>query len=130
VPEVEHMLVGDGIELIKLWFSISPQTQAKRFESRRTDPLKQWKLSPLDDKAQEHWDHYTRYIEAMLRATHAQACPWVLVDADKQRAARLETIRYVLRALDYADKNWTGACTAPDPDIVARYDPADPRQAY
>jgi polyphosphate kinase 2 len=130
VPEVERMLVADGIELIKLWFSISPATQAKRFESRRTDPLKQWKLSPLDDKAQEHWDRYTRYIEAMFRATHSETCPWVLVDADQQRAARLETIRYVLCTLDYADKDWTGACTAPEPDIVARYDPADPKQAY
>ncbi|HSG64169.1 MAG TPA: polyphosphate kinase 2 [Gammaproteobacteria bacterium] len=130
VPEVERMLRDDGIELIKLWFSISPETQAERFESRRTDPLKQWKLSPLDEKAQEHWEEYTRYIEAMFRGTHSEACPWVLVDADKQRVARLETIRYVLHALDYADKNWTGACGEPDPDVVGRYDPAEPGRAF
>jgi polyphosphate kinase 2 len=130
VPEVERMLREDNIELIKLWFSISPETQARRFESRRTDPLKQWKLSPLDEKAQEHWDAYTRYIEAMFTATHTHGSPWVLVDADKQRLSRLETIRYVLETTDYADKNWTGACRAPDPQIVTPYDLTKPGRAF
>jgi polyphosphate kinase 2 len=130
VPEVERMLREDNIELIKLWFSISPETQAKRFDSRRTDPLKQWKLSPLDEKAQEHWDAYTRYIEAMFRATHTEASPWVIVDANKQRRSRLETIRYVLSVVDYADKDWTGACSAPDADIVTPYDLTDPSRTF
>jgi polyphosphate kinase 2 len=130
VPEVERMLQADGIELIKLWFSISPETQAKRFESRRTDPLKQWKLSPLDEKAQSHWDTYTRYIEAMFRGTHTRASPWAIVDANVQRSARLETIRYVLNQLDYADKDWTGACRLADPAILAAYDPDDPGRAF
>ena len=123
VSDVEHMLQEDDIELIKLWFSISPQTQAKRFESRRTDPLKQWKLSPLDEKAQEHWDAYTRYIDAMFEGTHTPESPWMLIDANKQRLSRLETIRYVLHVLDYEGKNWTGACRAPDPAIVKRDEP-------
>lgn len=122
VPDVEHMLQDDDIDLIKLWFSISPQTQAKRFDSRRTDPLKQWKLSPLDEKAQEHWDAYTRYIEAMFRGTHTTESPWVLIDANKQRISRLETVRHVLHTLDYEGKNWTGACRAPDPDVVRSYE--------
>ena len=130
VPEVERMLREDNIEIIKLWFSISPDTQAKRFDSRRTDPLKQWKLSPLDEKAQDHWDAYTRYIEAMFRATHTEATPWVIVNANKQRRSRLETIRYVLSVLDYADKNWTGACSTPDTDIVTPYDLTDPSRAF
>jgi len=130
VPEVERMLREDNIELIKLWFSISQETQAKRFDSRRTDPLKQWKLSPLDEKAQDHWDAYTRYIEAMFRSTHTEASPWVLIDANKQRVSRLETIRYVLDVLDYADKDWTGVCHRPDPDVIGPYDPANPTRAY
>lgn len=130
VPQVERLLREDEIELVKLWFSISPKTQIERFESRRTDPLKQWKLSPLDAEAQDHWDAYTRYIEAMFRVTHTDANPWVLIDADKQRTARLETIRYVLDILDYADKNWTGACRAPDTSVVAAYDPSDPSRAF
>ncbi len=130
VPDVEGMLRADGIELIKLWFSISPETQAKRFESRRTDPLKQWKLSPLDEKAQSHWEIYTQYIDAMFRHTHTAAGPWAIVDANKQRASRLETIRYVLGQLDYADKNWTGVCHAADPAIVAAFDRADPGRAF
>ena len=130
VPEVERMLLADGIELIKLWFSISPETQAARFASRRTDPLKQWKLSPLDEKAQSHWDAYTRYIDAMFRRTHTAASPWAIVDANVQRTARLETIRHVLGQLDYADKNWTGVCRAADPAIVATFDPDDPGRAF
>ena len=130
VPEVERMLRQDDIELIKLWFSISPETQAARFESRRNDPLKQWKLSPLDEKAQENWDAYTQYIEAMFRGTHTDASPWVLVDSNKQRVSRLETIRYVLDRLDYADKNWTGSCRPADSSIVTAYDAENPSLAY
>jgi polyphosphate kinase 2 len=129
-PDVERMLRNDGIELLKFWFSISSETQARRFESRRTDPLKQWKLSPLDEEAQSHWDNYTRYIEAMFRGTHSAEGPWAIVDANSQRLARLETIRYVLGQLDYADKNWTGACHATDPAIVTAYDPRDPGRAF
>jgi len=130
VPEIEQMLHADGIELIKLWFSISPESQARRFDSRRTDPLKQWKLSPLDEEAQSRWDAYTRYIEAMFRGTHTATSPWAIVDANVQRRARLESIRYVLGRLDYVDRNWTGVCGPPDPAIVAAYDPGDPSRAF
>jgi len=130
VPEIERMLHTDGIELIKLWFSISPESQARRFDSRRTDPLKQWKLSPLDEEAQSRWDIYTRYIEAMFRGTHTATSPWAIVDANVQRRARLESIRYVLGRLGYADKDWTGVCSPPDPTIVAAYDPEDPSRAF
>ena len=70
VPEFEHMIQEDGLELIKLWFDISKQEQAERFESRRDDPLKNWKISPVDEKAQELWDSYTHYAEEMFAHTH------------------------------------------------------------
>jgi len=123
VPEFEHMLYEDNLELLKLWFAVSPEVQAERFESRRTDPLKQWKLSPLDDKAEELWDRYTRYIDAMFRMTHTSFSPWMIVNANDQKRARLETIRHVLWQLDYDGKDTTGGVRAPDPERVAPYDP-------
>jgi polyphosphate kinase len=75
VPEFEHMLYEDGVELIKFWFSISKDTQAERFESRRHDPLKQWKLSPVDAQAQDRWDVYTKYKEEMFSKTHTSYSP-------------------------------------------------------
>ncbi len=123
VPEFEHMLYEDDLVLIKLWFAISSETQAARFDSRRTNPLKQWKLSTLDGKAQEHWDLYTRYIEEMFRRTHRDYSPWLIVNADQRKNARLETIRHVLHALDYEGKNVTGACHPPDPAVVKPYEP-------
>ena len=70
VPEFEHMLVEDGVVLVKFWFSISREVQLARFDSRRDNPLKQWKLSPLDGKAQDLWDSYTKYKETVFSRTH------------------------------------------------------------
>ena len=100
VPEFEHMLYEDGIELIKFWFSIAHEEQLRRFQERRSNPLKQWKLSPVDDRAQELWDRYTSYKEAMLTRTHTSYSPWTIVKANDKKKARLESIRYVLAALD------------------------------
>ena len=120
-PEFEHMLYEDGIELIKFWFSISKDVQADRFESRRHDPLKQWKLSPVDADAQERWDLYTTYKEEMFSKTHTSYSPWIIVRANDKKKARLESMRYVLNQLGYAAKG--EACTKlqPDPDVVLRY---------
>ncbi|NIW24433.1 MAG: polyphosphate kinase 2 [Gammaproteobacteria bacterium] len=123
VPEFEHMLFEDDLELIKIWFAISPQTQAERFAARRTNPLKQWKLSTLDGEAQNRWDRYTHYIDEMFRLTHKDYSPWLIVNADRRKPARLETIRHVLHTVDYEGKNATGACHAPDPAIIAPYTP-------
>ncbi|MCB0635358.1 MAG: polyphosphate kinase 2, partial [Lewinella sp.] len=79
VPEFEHMLYEDGIEMIKLWFSIDKEVQATRFTSRKKDPLKQWKLSPIDEHAQENWDLYTRYKDEMFSRTHTAFAPWTIV---------------------------------------------------
>ena len=96
VPEFEHMLYEDNIEIIKFWFSISKDEQARRFKGRVNNPLKQWKISPVDDKAQENWDLYTMYKEEMFSKTHTSYSPWVIVKANSKMKARLEAIRHVL----------------------------------
>ena len=121
VPEFEHMLYEDNIELVKFWFSISKDIQEQRFQSRRQDPLKQWKISPVDDKAQEHWDVYTRYKEEMFSRTHTSYSPWIIVAANDKKKARLESMRYVLSSFEYDGKGETPISLTPDPDIVGRY---------
>jgi polyphosphate kinase 2 len=125
VNEFERMLVEDGIELLKFWFSISKAEQAQRFEDRRKDPLKQWKLSPVDEKAQEKWDEITKYKNAMLQETHTKKSPWVVVRGNKKKRARLESMRYVLGALAYegkGKKDSAGNELSPDPGVVCVYD--------
>ena len=121
VPEFEHMLYEDNIEMVKFWFSISKEVQQQRFESRRIDPLKQWKISPVDDKAQENWDLYTHYKDEMFSKTHTSYSPWIIVRANDKKKARLESMRHVLSSLDYAGKGETDTPLTPDPDIVGRY---------
>jgi polyphosphate kinase 2 len=121
VPEFEHMLVEDGVLLVKFWFSISRAVQAARFASRKTNPLKQWKLSPLDGKAQDLWDAYTRYKEIMFSRTHTSFSPWIIVKANNKRHARLESIRYVLSILDYPGKATAKVSVIPDPNIITRF---------
>jgi polyphosphate kinase 2 len=121
VPEFEHMLYEDNIELIKFWFSISKDEQARRFKSRAINPLKQWKISPVDDKAQEHWDLYTMYKEEMFSKTHTSYSPWVIVKANSKMKARLEAIRHVLNTLPYKGKDESTVNLHPDPDVVLRF---------
>ena len=121
VPEFEHMLYEDGVEIIKFWLSISKEEQKKRFESRKDDPLKQWKLSPIDEKAQENWDSYTYYKQEMFSKTHMSYSPWIIVEANNKKKARLETIRYVLNKLNYEGKDLANISLNPDPEIAMRY---------
>ncbi len=121
VPEFEHMLYEDGVTIIKFWFSISKDEQAKRFEARRQNPLKQWKLSPVDEKAQELWDSYTRHKEEMFSKTHTTFSPWILVKANDKQAARLESLRYVLNLLPYKGKEESRTRLAPDPNVITRF---------
>ena len=121
VPEFEHMLYEDGLQLVKFWFSISKEVQQERFESRRVNPLKQWKVSPVDDKAQEHWDLYTQHKEEMFSKTHTSYSPWIIVKANDKKKARLESMRYALSSLDFEGKNDAGTSLSPDPDVVIRY---------
>lgn len=121
VPEFEHMLYEDGIVLIKFWFSISKEEQESRFQSRKTNPLKQWKLSPIDEMAQQRWDLYTHYKDDMFSKTHTSYSPWIVVRANNKQRARLESIRYVLNHLPYGEKDCDTIRISPDPNVVTRF---------
>ena len=101
VVDFERMLHNDGIQVIKLWFSISKDEQQDRFSRIKANPLKHWKLSPVDDRALELWDEYGIYTTAMFRKTNMEYCPWTIVRADIKTKARVEAIKYVLRKVDY-----------------------------
>ncbi|MEZ7901859.1 MAG: polyphosphate kinase 2 [Flavobacteriales bacterium] len=92
----EQMFTDSGIKLIKLYFSITKEEQARRFKELENDSLKKWKLSPVDIKAHELWDEFTEYKEAMFKKTDTEQCPWKIIDANKKRPARIEAIKYLL----------------------------------
>lgn len=121
VPEFEHMLFENGVDIIKFWFSISQEEQKQRFESRKTDPLKQWKLSPVDLQAQKLWDEVTHYKEEMFSHTHTSFAPWVIIKTNVKQQARLESIRYVLSLFEYDGKEKAKTVIYPDPNIVQRF---------
>lgn len=121
VPEFEHMLYEDGITIIKFWFSISKDEQLRRFKSRQANPLKQWKLSPVDMKAQEFWDVYTKYKEDMFSQTHNSFSPWIIVKANNKRKARVESMRYVLSSINYDGKEQSKVSLHPNPNIITRF---------
>jgi polyphosphate kinase len=116
-PEFERMLVRDGITLIKFWISVSRREQLSRFVSRQTDPLKQWKLSPIDLASLDKWDEYTAAKEAMFFYTDLTDAPWTVVKSNDKKRARLETIRYVLSCFPYPDKD-EQVMGQPDPLII------------
>ncbi len=101
VPEFERMLVGSGIKLIKYWFSITDDEQHLRFQMRIHDPLKQWKLSPMDLESRRRWEEYTKAKEEMLRRTHIPEAPWQIVDAVDKKKARLNCIHHLLGQIPY-----------------------------
>ncbi|WP_349865132.1 polyphosphate kinase 2 [Leifsonia sp. WHRI 6310E] len=100
-PTFEKMLVDDGIHLIKFWFSVSESVQHKRFRSRAVDPLRQWKLSPMDLESITRWDAYTAAKERMLAETDVPWARWVIVDSEDKRRSRLNSIRYILDAVPW-----------------------------
>ena len=101
VPEFERMLVRSGIRLIKYWFSISDDEQHLRFTSRIHDPLKQWKLSPMDLESRRRWEEYTKAKETMLERTHIPESRWWVVQAVDKKSARLNCIHHLLEQFDY-----------------------------
>ncbi len=123
-PEFERMLVNSGTILFKFWFSVREEEQAKRFKSRETDPLKQWKLSPIDIASRSKWDEYTTAREAMLKYTNTGTNPWTLIKSDDKKRARINCMRYFLNELDYPDKDHR-IVKAPDPLIVGQPQPAE-----
>lgn len=121
VPEFEHMLYEDGVTVIKFWFSITKEEQAKRFKSRLANPLKRWKFSPVDKEGQRLWNEYTKYKELMFSKTHTDFSPWIIVKTNDKRTARLESMRYVLSQFDYDGKSEAKENLLPDPNVIARY---------
>jgi len=103
VPEFERMLVRSGIQLIKYWFSITDEEQHFRFMSRIHDPLKQWKLSPMDLESRARWERYTVAKETMLERTHIPEAPWWIVEANDKKAARLNCIHHLLGQMPYTE---------------------------
>jgi len=113
-PLFEEMLVRDGISLSKLWFSVSPSEQRTRFAIRQVDPVRQWKLSPMDLASLDKWDSYTAAKEDMFALTDTDVAPWIVVKSNDKKRARLNAMRYVLGKFEYDDK---------DHEVVGRADP-------
>jgi polyphosphate kinase 2 len=114
VPEVERAITDDGIVLVKLWLTLGRTEQLRRMLSRAKDPLKRWKLSPIDVEGLELWDEYTAAIGEMFERTHIDHAPWTVIKSDDKRRARLNAIRVVLNQVDYSGK---------DAGIVGEIDP-------
>lgn len=104
-PEFERMLSASGIDIIKFWFSVSQEEQLRRFNSRKDDPLKQWKLSPMDLASLDRWDEYTKAKEDMFFYTNTKEVPWTVVKSNDKKRARLEAMRYVLNQFPYDEKS-------------------------
>lgn len=113
-PELERMLVNSGIILFKYWFSSGQTEQFRRFKSRQKDPLKQWKLSPIDMESLGRWDDYTKAKESMMFHTNTNDAPWTVVRSDDKKRGRINCMRHFLSQLDYEGK---------DPDVVYDADP-------
>jgi polyphosphate kinase 2 len=118
-PELERMLVRSGIRLYKYWFSVTREEQRARFIARETDPLKMWKLSPIDKASLDRWDDYTEAKEAMFFYTDTADAPWVIVKSNDKKRARLNCMRHFLSTIDYPNKDHAVVGT-PDPLIVGR----------
>ena len=103
-PEFENMIVDEGIVIFKFYFSVSKKEQARRFKARETDPLKQYKLSPVDKKSQGLWDEYSLAKFMMLSATHTEHAPWTIVKSDNKKKARINAIKHILNFVDYPNK--------------------------
>ena len=114
VPEFEKMLVNSDIKIFKFYFSVSKKEQKKRFEKRKTDPLKQYKLSPVDEKSQDLWDKYTIAKYSMLLASHTDHAPWTIIRSDNKKKARINTVKHILNNFDYPDKISKEELTADD----------------
>ena len=112
-PSVERMLVNSGIRLFKYWFSVSRTEQLRRFHARKTDPLKQWKLSPIDMESLGKWDEYTQAKESMFFYTDTADAPWTVIKSDDKKRARINCIRHFLASLEYPDK---------DPEMIGEVD--------
>ena len=116
----EKLLLDSGIQLLKYYLDISKEEQIRRLASRRRNPLKQWKSSPIDAAAVEYWDHYSQARDAMLEATHREEAPWTIVRADDKRSTRVNVMRHLLSQLRYS--NYGSKFEPPDPEVIFGYE--------
>lgn len=119
VPRFEAMLVESGIRLLKYYLDITKHEQSRRLEARQHDPLKQWKISPIDEVALKHWKAYSKARDTMLSRTHTPLAPWHIVRADDKKRARLNLIRHMLSTLDYHGKD--EKLVRSDPSVVFEF---------
>ncbi len=117
VPMLEELLVKDGIKVFKFYFSVSKEVQKERFESRKHDPLKHYKLSPVDNLAQKYWNQYSIRKFQMLSETNRTAAPWTIIRSDNKKKARINCMKFLLYNLDYNDKLPDDELK-PDPDVI------------
>jgi polyphosphate kinase 2 len=103
-PKFENMIVEEEIKIFKFYFSVSKKEQAKRFKARETDPLKQYKLSPVDKESQRLWDEYSLAKFMMLSSTHTENAPWTIVKSDNKKKARINAIKHILNFVEYPNK--------------------------
>lgn len=103
VNDFERMLIESDTHLIKFYFSISKDEQAKRFRDIKNSPLKRWKMSPVDEKAQDLWDDYTHYKNLMFAKTNTELCPWIVIKADKKAEARRQAVKHLLNSIPYKE---------------------------
>jgi len=122
VPIFEQMLTDSGIIIIKYYLDIDRQEQKSRLAERHKNPLKQWKISPIDEKALKHWDDYTKARDVMLRMSDSAHAPWMVVRADDKKAARLAIINDLISRVDYKEADRT--FRHQDPPVIARFDEA------
>jgi polyphosphate kinase 2 len=120
-PDFEAMLIRSGLYLVKFWFSVSDEEQEKRFLERATNPLKQWKLSPMDIKAREYWVEYSKAKDRMFDATDTDISPWHVVEADNKEKARLNCIRHLLSLIPYESKPFAPIDLPPRPTHTGHY---------
>lgn len=121
VSEFEHMLYESETKIIKFWFSVEINEQKRRFDSRLQKPLKKWKFSPVDEKGQELWKEFTYYKDQMFAKTHHAFCPWIIINSNNKKRARVESMKYVLSQFDYEGKGNNHEHILADPNIVHRF---------
>jgi polyphosphate kinase len=121
VSKVEKALYNDGIIIIKFWFDIDREEQIKRFDERLTNPLKYWKLSPVDEKIKNLWNEVGEYKEKMFKTTHTSELPWIIIDGNNQKISRIEAIKYVLSLIPYDGKDEVNIDLKYKKDIVKKY---------
>ena len=121
VSNLEQMLIASGTMIFKYFLDVGRDEQKRRILRRKTDPLRMWKLSPIDGKSLDLWEQYTEAFEKMFARTHTHICPWTIVNTNDKKRARLNIARDILSKIDYEGKDQTAVCLLPDPSIVWAY---------